>query len=305
MLAITAPIFILVLLGYVATLKNITNKSDIRALGTFVVKFSIPALIFKSLAQRSFVEIINADYLMVYGLGSLSVFLMVFAIARFVQGRDMASCALLALGSSVSNSGFIGYPIAMLVVGPTVVVALALSMIIENVIMIPLALTLADSAGHGGKPARAVIATVIARLLRNPMIIAIILGSALSLSGLKLPAPILKPVDMLAMASGAVALFAVGGALVGLRVRGMIGDIARIVAGKLLLHPLAVFVALLLAPRLDPDLRKAMLIFASVPMLSIYPLLGQAYGEEKVCSAALMVATTLSFLSVSGVLLLL
>jgi malonate transporter len=47
---------------------------------------------------------------------------------------------------------------------------------------------------------------------------------------------------------------------------------------------------------------QAMVIFASVPMVTIYPLLGQRYGEEEFCAAALLVTTTLSFLSISAAL---
>ena len=57
----------------------------------------------------------------------------------------------------------------------------------------------------------------------------------------------------------------------------------------------------LLAP-VDEHLRMAALIFASLPMLSIYPILAQRYHHEGFCAAALLVATLLSFLTVTGVL---
>jgi hypothetical protein len=44
---------------------------------------------------------------------------------------------------------------------------------------------------------------------------------------------------------------------------------------------------------------------AAVPMLSIYPVLGQRFGQEKLCSAALLGATVMSFVTLSSVLLLL
>lgn len=302
-LSITTPIFIVVLLGYVSTWKNITTKADVRALGVFVIKFALPALIFRSLSQRSLSEIINLDYLAACAGGSLCVFLSMFAFARLAQKKGMAAGAIQALGSSVSNSGFVGFPVAMMVLGSGVVVALSLTMIVENIVMIPLALVLAECSGHEGKSVRDVLVPLARRMALNPLILAILAGGAVSLSGLGLPLPIAKPIEMLAAASGVVALFAVGGALVGLRVRGMAADIARIVGTKLLIHPSAVFLAQLLVPGLDHDLGKAMVILASAPTLSIYPLLGQAYGQEQVCAATVMMATTLSFLTMSGLLL--
>ncbi len=301
--SITLPIFILIGIGYLSTRFGATTSSDIRTLGAFVIRFALPALMFKSLSQRPFYEIVNADYLIAYTLGSGLAFSATFMMARRLQPDDLAANAMRALGSSSSNSGFVGYPVALMFVGPIASLALALSMITENLVIIPLALTLAESSRHAGKSLPAVLAHLLGRLASNPLIIAIALGAGASVAGLKLPGPVLKSIDMLAMASGALALFAVGGALVSLRLGGMMGDVARIVAGKLVLHPLCVFLALMLTPHLDPQLRKSMLILASAPMLGIYPLLGRAFGFEHVAAAALLAATGLSFVTMSALLL--
>lgn len=302
-LSITLPIFILIGLGFVATRMGATTRDDIRALGFFVMRFALPALVFKSLAQRPFAEIANTQYLLVYTLGSFVAFAAMFALARAFRPGEVAANAIQALGSSASNSGFVGYPIALLMVGPSASVALALSMITENIVIIPLALALAESGAHKGKSFFAVLRHLAVRLARHPLIVAIALGALASLSGLHLPAPIARPIEMLSLASGAVALFAVGGALVDLKFGGVASDVGRIVAGKLIVHPLVVFATLvLLAPTLDPNLRKSMLILASAPMLGIYALLGRQYGQEQVGAAALMAATGLSFFTLSALL---
>jgi len=303
-LSITLPIYILIAVGFVATRFGAASPADIRALGSFVIRFALPALLYKSLAERPFAQILNAQYLVVYALATSLVFAAMYALARFLRPGDPAGDAIQALGSSCSNSGFVGYPIALLFVGPPAAVAVALTMIVENFLAIPLSLALAENGRHVGKKFSAVARHLVVRLARNPMIVAIALGAATSLAGVALPAPLARAVDMLAMASGASALFVVGGTLVGLEVGGVTRDAARIVAGKQILFPLVMLVAqLLLAPALDGDLRKAMFIFASSPTLSIFPLLGRQYGQERVCAAAVLLATALSFLTMSGLLL--
>ena len=301
--SITLPIFLLIGLGFASTRFGATSAADIRALGGFVIRFAMPALIFKSLAERRFAEIANADYLLVYASGSLVAYLLMFALARALKPGDRAAQAFQALGSAAPNSGFVGFPIALIAVGPPASLALSLSMIPENLLIIPLALTLAESARHRGKSVASIVAALAASLARNPLILAIALGAVASLAGLRLPSPLARSVDMLAMASGGVALFAVGGALVGLKGERLAADVPRIVAGKLILHPMAIFAVALLFPGLDPALRKSMLIFASAPMLSIYPLLGRAYGFEPLAAASLLAATALSFLSLSTALI--
>jgi len=297
--SITLPIFILIALGFLATRLGAMSATDNRAIGGFVLRFALPALIFKSLSQTPFATILNVPYLTVYTFSSLLVFFAAFAVARWARPGDVSAQAIAALGASSSNSGFVGFPIALLAVGPAASVALALTMATENIVVIPLALTIAELGRHRGESALVILARLLGRLVRNPLIISITLGLLASLLGLKLPGPIVKSVDMLAAASGAAALFAVGGGLVGLQVSGVGGDVARIVPFKLLAHPLVVFVAQRWTPNLDPTLAKAMLVLASAPMLGVYPLLARQYGQERVGSAALLVATAGAFITMS------
>jgi hypothetical protein len=82
----------------------------------------------------------------------------------------------------------------------------------------------------------------------------------------------------------------------------MLGDVALVAVGKLAVHPLAVLVLLLLLPPIDPRLGAAAVAYASMPMLSIYPILAQKYGLQGFCAAALLVTTLASFATISATL---
>ena len=299
----TLPIFTIIALGYLAVRAGLLPAEAGRGLGAFVLTIALPALIFKSLSQRSFLDVLNPTFLLAYGLGTAATALIVFLIGRhLLKGRDTTAAAIMALGSAGPNSGFVGYPIAALVVGPTAVVALALAMLIENLLTIPLLLAVAESGQGNGKKPGQILATSLLALAKNPMIIAIILGTLASLTGFTLPGPLAKSVDMLAAGSAPVALVVIGIALAGLQVSRKLEGIALVVTGKLVLHPAATALALLLLPPLAPDLRTALLIIVSSPMMTIYPLLGSRFGQGSMTAAALMVATILSFLTMSAVL---
>lgn len=107
---------------------------------------------------------------------------------------------------------------------------------------------------------------------------------------------------MVANAAGPAALFVIGGAIYGLRVRGVVMDVSQIVVGKLILHPLAIVLAFLIIPTSDPLLLAGAILFAAAPMASIYPLLGQRYGMADVAAGALMAATLASFVTFSVVI---
>jgi malonate transporter len=175
-------------------------------------------------------------------------------------------------------------------------------MLVENLLMIPLTLVMADS-GHAGKGKwYRIVLKSLAQLLRNPVILAIVGGVAVSLTGVAITGVLARSINMLAMSSAAVSLFVIGGTLVGLKTKGMRRDVSAIALGKLLLHPLAVGAMMWLLAPADPGLRAAAVIFAATPMLSIYPILAQKYGFEEMCAAALLLATVLSFVTISLVL---
>jgi hypothetical protein len=301
-LSITSPIFILIGLGYCAVRVAFFSRADMRVLGTFVINFALPAMLFKALSQRSFGEVMNSGYLLAYALGSLFAMSVAIVIALKWRKRDFQSSVIVGMGASLSNSAFIGLPVAVQVLGPIGSVAMALSMLVENLLMLPLLLVMADRSDHKSASVLSMLRGTFARLLRNPMLLAIAIGFAFALFGLKLPAPLSRVVEMLSFASGPLALFVIGGSLAGMAVKGMIADVSLIAVAKLVLHPAAVLVGVLLIPGIDPELQAAAVLIACVPMFSIYAIMGQKYGLESMCSAALVVATVASFVSISMII---
>jgi predicted permease len=298
-LGITAPIFILVGIGFLACRSELISREQAAGMGRFVITFALPALVIKALIDQPLEQVLNWNYLCAYGLGSLASFALGYGISRRVRGDSLSGSALAGLGSSVSNSGFVGYPIVVMVVGSPAAVALALGMMIENLLMIPLALTLAELGRQSDAGVWRALSGTLKSLVRHPVLIAITLGLTLAVLGLRPPAVMMRVIDMLALASAPVALFVIGASLNGLRVGALYTDMALLAVGKLLLHPLLVMGCFLLFPVNDPELRLAGILMAAAPMMSIYPILGARYGLEGRCAAAVVSATVLSFLSIS------
>jgi predicted permease len=178
-------------------------------------------------------------------------------------------------------------------------------MVVENFLLLPLLLAVADAQGRPGQW-KSVLQQTVRNVLRNPMIWGVVAGFAFSLSGLQMPAPVGRTVDLFAQASAVLALFVIGGSLVGLQARGLQATVLPIALGKLVLHPLAMWAVLVwLVPIEDPALRAAALLTGAMPMLGIYTILNQRHGHGTVSAAALLVTTVLSFFTLSVLLWLL
>lgn len=303
--SITLPIFLTIGLGYLSVQLKVFARGDMRVLGQFVLFFALPALIVRTFTQRTVGEIFDGRYLLLYALSSLIVLLAGFVLMRRRMKMPVSAAAISALGMAGPNSGYVGYPLLLLMIGPVAGVVLALNMFVENVIVMPLALAMAEAGMGKGLTPGLLARHTLGRMVRSPMLIAIAVGLTISLSGLKLPAPVARTIDMLAMAAGPIALFVIGGTLHGLSLKGMKTNIGLIVTGKLVVHPLVMAGLLLVLPISDPVMRQAALISAAVPMLGIFPLLGMRFGQEKLCAAALLGGTVASFFTLSALVALL
>lgn len=299
-LSVIGPIFALIALGYAVRRAGIFTAGDLRALGRYVVMLALPALIFRAVAGRDLAMLVDAGYLGAYLAGSLATFALFWALpAR--GGRRGAARTFEAMGASCANSGFFGYPILLLALPAVADRALALNMLVENVILIPLVLVLAEASRGGaawGRTLRGVAA--------NPLMLAMVLGLALTLAGIAVPPALGQAIDIVARSSAAVSLVVIGGALVGVPRAARSGRVVLVAAGKLLVHPAAValgFAGVALAGvALDPVMVQAGVLMAAMPVMGVYPILAAQYGEGAP-SAVVMLATTLGcFVTIAGLL---
>lgn len=303
-LSITGPIYLSILLGFLATRQGIFSKSELQIFGKFVLKFALPALVFSSLAQRPFAEIFNVTYIMTYLLASLFTLVVGYFVSIYMLKETRQASTFNAMGVSCANSGFIGFPILLLIAPDIAGVAFALHVIVENLVMIPLILIMAE---RNNSTEKVTLGKTLRGLAKNPLMIALVAGTCVSMLEIPMPQAITRTVDLFSKTSGALSLFIIGGTLTGLSISGMKHKIFPVVLGKLVLHPVAVIVVMWILmsvgfPALEPDLHRAIVISAAIPMMGTYTILAQAYGQDKTASAIMLAATMLSFFTLSGLL---
>ncbi|MEF2071473.1 AEC family transporter [Consotaella aegiceratis] len=303
----TSVVFLLIAAGFVAVKRSVFSSAELATLGKYVISFALPALIIQSVSTREFGEIVDLAYLGAYGLGSVAAFAAGYLVSRRVLGLDPLACTFQGMGTSCANSGFIGYPILLIAMPSIAATAFALNVVVENVLMIPLVLALAEKTANGVEEGRSLGLTIAGRVLRNPMVLALIVALAIALSGVELPEVVMRPFSLVAASSVAVSLIVIGGTLAGLSLNGLDGRVFVVVLGKLALHPLAVWLAFvglgILGLRVaDATLSHAAVLLAASPSMTIYPILAQRYGQQNSAALAMLLMTGASFFTISAVL---
>ncbi len=317
-LAVTIPFFALVLCGYLAARRHVLPESAIPGLNAFVLYFALPCLLFRFGTTTPLLELLNPAVILVY-LASALV-LVFFTTAVSLNRRvNLKNAAFGALVAAFPNTGFMGVPLLVALLGPAAAGPVICSMLTDLLITSSLCIALAQAAHHGagdadpGKPDRPSARQAAWRALRgalsNPLPWSIVLGALFALTGLELPGPLRAIVDMLANAATPVALFTIGAVLwrAGQHVGGrtLLRDYVPVALVKLFLHPLLVLLLALSAKSLGAPLSlfqvTVLTLAAALPSASNVSLLAERYGADNGRIARIiMTSTVLAFVSFSA-----
>ena len=307
-LQVTFPFFALVLLGFLATHRGFLPVVAIPGLNAFVLYFALPCMLYRFGAQTPLAQLLDARLAAVYLLASLVIVALTVALTR--RGRvGWNDAAFGALVAAFPNSGFMGVPLLVALLGAQaagpVIVTLVLDLVVVSSLCI--ALSRLESAGLQGAEVAALKA--LRGVASNPMPWSILLGALASGTGWELPHPVMQTINLLADAASPVALFTIGAVLarsqIGSAQAVAVRDYASVVAIKLLLHPLlvgllgwaAVWAGLALAPF---SLTVAILV-AALPSASNVSLLAERFGADNGRIARIILWTTaIAFFSFSA-----
>jgi len=308
--AITFPIYAAIAIGYLIVARGWFSASEMRVLGKYVLNIALPALLFNAVASRSIIDVFYPGYMLVFMSGGLATIVVAWAWFTWT-GTDKARRAVAVMGSTCPNSGFVGYPVMLLAFPDIAGVILALNMLVENFVLIPISLVMMDLAKGGQRlPIARTVARTILSVFRRPMVIGLLLGLVVSLAKIPVPDVAARLFVMLAASASALSLIVVGGSMVGLKLSGNQWRALQVAFAKLLLHPSLVALAAFAMPllglaMLPPDMHAAVILSAAMPMFGIYTVLAQEVGLEGVASIAMLVATSLASVTLSIFLFLL
>ncbi|XP_042861951.1 integral membrane protein GPR155-like [Penaeus japonicus] len=103
--------FVIILCGYLAGRGNLISQTESKGLNTFVGTFSLPSLIFMSMAQLDFSSV-NWLFLLSICISKATVFFLVILITLLVyRPMDFGRAGLFAIFCTQSNDFALGYPI--------------------------------------------------------------------------------------------------------------------------------------------------------------------------------------------------
>jgi len=275
----------------------------IPGLNGFVLFFALPCMLYRFGATTPIAQLLDVSVALTWLAAGL--IMVGFTVATSLNPRiGWNDAAFGALVAAFPNSGFMGVPLLVALLGAQAAGPTILTMVIDMIIISSLCIALSRLDGADEHGAAKALKSALKGVLTNPMPWSILLGALVSVLGLELPGPAGKVVGMLADAASPVALFTIGAVLARSQMLATAGhtpapalsDYLPVALLKLFLHPLLVLLIGAGLIRLGLPLGRFALVVivlvAALPSASNVSLLAERFGADNGRVARIILVST-------------
>lgn len=290
-LSIIFPVFGLIGIGLFARYVRLIGDHTGDGLADYVFAIAIPCLIFKTLAEASIPLSQPWGYWFAY-FGAVAV---TWTVSQMIAQRafklEHGESVVAGFSGAQANTVLVGVPLILEAYGPDGAVPLFLLIAVHLPIMYGTATLLIE--GRKTSPL-----LILRQVLTNPILIAILVSSAVQFSGAPIPQVMSQLIDAIAMSATPCALIAMGIALNRYGVGKLINLTMILSATKLFLHPALVFVFAHYVFSMPPVWAGVAVLFAASPSgINAYLFAERYKTGVPIASGAIAVSTALSVLS--------
>ncbi|MCC5956217.1 MAG: AEC family transporter [Natronohydrobacter sp.] len=296
----TLPFFGLIGLGFGAGRAGFFPPEATAYLTKFVFYFALSAMLFGFAANLSLSDLLDARAAGAYLWACAVVYVLVMAIA-FLRRARMEEALIEAHCTIIGNTGFLGVPLLIVLLGPASVPTVLLILTIDLIVFSSL-FTIIITLSRDGRIDRDLPRKLVVAVLKNPMVVAMVLGIAWSGTGLGVPMLANDFLTLLGAAATPCALFAIGASLADKKVD-RLAIVTWLSFGKLVLHPALTAFAALVLFKVEPQVAGVLIAAAALPVAGNVFILAQHYnaGPARV-SATILVSTLASIATVPVVI---
>ena len=281
-----------------------TRCLQLGSLNAFVYWFALPPLIFIGMAETPVDRILNIDFILTVSIGIAGTGVFVVLGSRFLFGNRGPSNGLHAMTALFSNTGYMGIPLFIAAFGEDrvlpAVTATVLNMFFYGSMTAWVA-AVKDETDR--RSAMEIAGVVLAALAKNPLVVAPVIGIAISAAGLVVPTPLENLCRILGAAAAPGALFALGLFLVGQRVTAGMAEVGWITFFKLIAQPALTFWLAFYVFDMDRFWAISAVLLAAMPTGALVFVTAQQNGVYvQRASAGIVMSTLFSVVTLTALL---
>jgi predicted permease len=289
LVGLTAPLFLLVLLGYALSRFGWPRTAS-DALTRFVFTIAVPTLLFRLMSDFGRLPRVDARLLIAFFGGCLVVYIIGRVVAVTLFRMDGVSQSVFAMGGIFSNLVLLGIPLAKVTLGDAALPAVSLVVVFNSLTLWTLVTISVEWARHRDLSVRSVLKTA-RGVITNPIVGSILAGTAFGFLGVALPDVVDQTLSMVSQAAVPLSLITLGMGLAEFGARAQWRESTAIAVLKLVAQPAAVygFARLLALPALETS---AIVMLAALPIGANVYLMSRQFGVLSGAVASAIVLTT-------------
>lgn len=292
-LNVVLPLFLLIALGYALKRLKMYDEVTLKNINKLVFKVFLPVYLFHSIYSTDLSAVFDIKVILFAIAGLLIWFLLLmFFIPR--MEKDNAKRGVMIQGMFRSNFVLFGLPVAISLCGEENIgiTSLLLGIIVPiyNVLAV---ITL--ETFRGTKPS---VKKIVIGIIKNPLIIASVLGVGMYLLQIELPYTIEKTVVDIGKVATPLALIALGGGFAFHKVKGDIKQLMVSVVGKLVISPLFMVTAAVLLGFRNEVLVPILLMSGAPTAVSSYTMAEQMGGDGELAGEIVVFTTGISIATI-------
>jgi predicted permease len=292
------PLIALIALGWALRRRSLLGAAAARELTAFVVWLALPSLLFEAIANASWQQLWQPQFVIAYAGGMVVTFLATFWWLPSSTG--FVDRCLDSFGATYANSGFIGIPLAVLLLGPAALIPATIATLLTAVLLFAVGIVLLEIGSDKAATPLASMAQAARAVARNPLVVATVLGGLWSASGWQMPHAPHRLLELLAGAAGPCALVSIGALLAEPAPAGGAAALTPIVLAKLVLQPVVCAVLAYKVFALPSVWAATAVVLSALPTGTGPFMLAEFYGRDVARASRIMfVTTTLSLVTVS------
>lgn len=294
------PVFLVMAAGYASVRIGFLPETIADNLNAYAVRLAVPVLLFNALVGLDFSRAFNAPMLVAFYGGALVCFAVGALLSGRWFGRRPGEAVAVGFSAMFSNTVLLGLPILERAYGHDSLPPGYAIVALHAPLLYIVGIVAMEAVRRDGRPLGETLRTAAKGIFGNTLMIGILAGAAVNLTGATLPEFIKAAAQMIGASAIPTALVGIGAALTRYRIAAELRETLMVSALKLLLHPAIAFVLSHLVFRLPPDyVRAAVVISAMAPGMNIYVFALMYDRAVSLSASAILVATMLSVATVT------
>ena len=290
---VVAPLIVYMIVGALLRRAGVVSRESLSQLSSLLFYTAVPALCMDNLRSQDLSTVFSDPFALLIGGGIVLVFLVTFALVpRFSTSPQRRGVLIHSIFRS--NDGVFGLAVASLLFGEEnmglMIVCIAITVPIYNALAV-----FVMEYYRGGKPS---VKRILCQLVKNPILIACVLGIGLSLCKLDLPPVLARPLSALGATCAPLGFVALGGMLTFDSLRENRRAITAVSVLRLLVIPV-LFLSLFYALGYRGDHMLIVLILFGAPTaMTVFPMACGMNGDRDLAGGIVAVTSTLSLLTI-------